>query len=161
MGEILRRTALMSNRRLLCWIVALCAGASACGVHGVTTPTASDASYAGEWSGTTSQGAPIVFSVSAEQAVTSITVGYRFNGCSGSNTFANLSLALAGQSPFPGRQPTAVSPGFGYGSGSPEGANYTQVEGSFASGQTSTGTLAFLNYSNCGNAFANWSATKR
>ena len=150
----------MSKPRVLILIVAVCAAASACNNSSVTTPTTSGV-YTGEWSGTTSQGAPISFSVSADQAVTSITVGYKFNGCSGSNTFANLSLQIAtAQSPFPPRVPTGDSPGFGFGSGPPEGANYTQVLGTLPSGQTSTGSVAFLNFSNCGNAVANWTATK-
>ena len=151
----------MPKSRVLFFIVAVCAAASACSNDGVTTPTPSASSYAGEWSGTTSQGAPISFSISAGQTVTSITVGYKFNGCSGSNTFANLSLQIAtAQSPFPPRVPTGDSPGFGFGSGPPEGANYTQVLGTLPSGQTSTGSVAFLNFSDCGNAVANWTATK-
>jgi hypothetical protein len=152
----------MSKPRVLIFIVALCAIASACSNDGVTTPTPSASSYAGEWSGTTSQGAPISFSVSADQVVTSITVGHRFNGCSGSNTFANLSLTIATtQLPFPPRVPTPDSSGFGYGSGPPEEANYTQVLGNFPSAQASTGSVAFLNFPSCGNAVANWNATKR
>jgi hypothetical protein len=151
----------MSKSRVMFFMVAVCAAASACNDGGVTTPTTSGSGYTGEWSGTTTQGASISFSVSADQTVTSITVGYKFNGCSGSNTFANLSLKITtAQSPFPPRQPTPNSAGFGYGSGPPEGANYTQVEGTFPSDQTSTGSLAFLNFSNCGNAVANWNAMK-
>ena len=148
----------MSQPRLMFFVAAVCLAACGCGA---TSSTAPDSSYTGEWTGTTSQGVPISFGVSAEQTVTFITVGYRFGGCDGSNTFSNLSLAI-GQSPFPPRQPTPGNAAvFGYGSGSPESANYTQVQGSFTSGQTSSGSLTFLNFSNCGNAVASWTATKR
>jgi hypothetical protein len=46
----------------------------------------------GEWAGTTSQGMPISFSVSPNETVTAITVGYDFNGCSGSHTFTDLNV---------------------------------------------------------------------
>jgi hypothetical protein len=148
------------SHRMLLLMVTVCVAASACNRSGVTTPSTSGSSYTGEWSGTTSQGAPISFSVSADQTVTSITVGYKFNGCSGTSTFANVSLKIpTAQSPFPPRVPTPI-PGFGYGSGPPEGANYIQVVGIFPSDQTSTGSLAFLNFSNCGNAVASWNATR-
>jgi hypothetical protein len=150
----------MSKSGVLLFIVAGCAAVGACNNGGVTSPITSGSSYTGEWSGTTSQGVPISFSVSADQTVTSITVGFRFNGCSGSNTFSNLSLQI-GQSPFPPRQPTPTDPGFGFGSGPPEGADYTQVLGTFTSSQTSTGSLSLLNFTNCGNALATWNATKR
>lgn len=150
----------MSPSRVLFFIVGLCAAAGACRNGGVTSPDGPGSSYTGEWSGTTSQGAAIAFSVSASQTVTSITVGHQFNGCTGSNTFSNLSLDI-GQSPFPSRVPTPGNPAFGYGSGSPEGANYTQVTGTFTSSQTAAGSLLFMNFPNCGNAVASWSAAKR
>lgn len=149
----------MSPSRVLIFILGTCA-AAACGGGNVTGPSEPGISFTGEWSGTTPQGASIAFSVSANQTVTSITVGYRFNGCSGTNTFSNLSLDI-GQSGFPPRVPTQSNPGFGYGSGSPEAPNYTQVLGTFTSGQTATGSVTFLNFTNCGNAVTNWSATKR
>ena len=46
-----------------------------------TTPSpASSGALDGQWSGTTAQGVPITFSVSPNQKVTSISVGYSFNG---------------------------------------------------------------------------------
>lgn len=108
------------------------------------------------------QGRSMSFSVSADQKVTSMTVGYNFNGCSGTNTFSNLSLDIGiGPSGFPPRVPTPSNPGFGYGSGSPEAPNYTQVIGTFTSSRTAAGSATFLNVTNCGNAVTNWSATKR
>ena len=63
----------------------------ACG--GPASPSATNQSLTtGQWSGTTSQGMPIAFSVSQDEKVTTITVGYRFNSCSGTQTFSNLNL---------------------------------------------------------------------
>src|SRR5438046_1264923 len=70
--------------------IAWCALMCACGP---TTP--SSATLDGQWSGTTSQGTPITFTVSSDQKVTDITVGYSFNGCSGVQTFSNLNLETA------------------------------------------------------------------
>ncbi len=90
--------------------------------------------------------------------MTAITVGYNFNGCSGVNAFSNLNLDI-GSPP----NPTAPSmgPGFGYGSGPPDGPNYTQVYGSFSSTTTATGSVIFGGYPGCGNAGGIWTATKR
>src|SRR4051812_44202285 len=63
---------------------------SACGS---TRP--SSTSLEGQWSGTTTQGTPIGFTVSADQKVTAISVGYRFGGCAGTETLANLNLDTA------------------------------------------------------------------
>ena len=67
--------------------IAWCAVMSACSP---TTP--SSAALDGQWTGTTSQGTPITFTVSSDQKVTAISVGYSFNGCSGVQTFSNLNL---------------------------------------------------------------------
>ena len=121
-----------------------------------TTPGGDPARYDGQWKGTTSQGRPITFTVSSAQKVTAITVGYSFNGCSGSNTFSNLNLDI-GVTPNPA---TSLGPGFGFGSGSPEGSNYTQVYGSFRSNTTASGTVIFGDFTGCGNAIAGWTATR-
>ena len=81
----------------------------ACG--GPASPSATNQSLAiGEWSGTTSQGMPIAFSVSQDEKVTAITVGYRFNSCSGTQTFSNLNLPTAPDvTCVPGPCPASVS----------------------------------------------------
>jgi hypothetical protein len=140
---------------------ALCALLSACGNsdRGPTLPTpAASLRYDGEWSGTTSQGRPITFTVSSDQRVTAITVGYSFNGCSGVNTFSSLNLVI-GSPPNP--SPVTPVPGFGYGSGPPDGPHYTQIYGSFTSSTTATGSVIFGDYPGCGNSVGIWSATKR
>jgi hypothetical protein len=136
--------------------IALCALMSACSP---TTPSpGGPPSYDGQWSGMTSQDRPMTFTVSPDHKVTAITVGYSFNGCSGVNTFSNLNLDI-GNPPNPAA-PT-LGPGFGYGSGAPDGPNYTQVYGSFTSSTTATGSVVFVGYPGCGNTGAFWTATKR
>src|SRR5438874_2568990 len=121
------RSFRVGGRRMLkpgpfIWTIPLCVLMSACD-NGSTTPTSGGAArYDGQWTGTTSQGRSIAFTVSSEQKVTAITVGYSFNGCSGVNTFANLSLDI-GTPPNPAAP--SLGPGFGYGSGPPDGPNYT------------------------------------
>jgi hypothetical protein len=134
-----------------------CVLMTACGSSSPTAP--SSHGYDGQWSGTTSQGRPITFVVSPAQKVTAITVGYSFNGCSGVNTFSNLNLDI-GNPPNPNGVPS-LGPGFGYGSGPPDGPNYTQVLGSFSANTTATGSVIFLGYPGCGNVAGIWTATKR
>lgn len=134
--------------------LAACAVISACD----RSPTTPSSGYAGEWSGTTSQGRPITLTVSSAQKITAITVGYSFGGCSGVNTFSNLNLDIG----FPPNPAVPVpGPEFGFGSGSPEGPNYTQVSGFFTSNITATGSVGFLGYAGCPNTGAVWTATKR
>jgi hypothetical protein len=150
---------------LLCLAVLVCipatlliGGLSGCGGSTVNSPTTSGDTprYNGQWKGTTSQGRPITFTVSLDQKVTAITVGYSFNGCSGLNTFSNLNLDI-GNTPNPA---TTLGPGFGFGSGPPDGPNYTQVYGSFSSNTTATGSVIFGGYPGCGNAGGIWTATR-
>jgi len=132
---------------------------SACGGAGPTTPSSSGSPrYDGQWSGTTSQGGAITFSVSPEQKVTAIVVDYSFNGCSGTRTFSNLTIDI-GNPPTP--TAPSLGPGFGYGSGPPEGPDYTQVLGNFTASTTALGSVIFGAYTGCGTAFGIWSATKR
>jgi hypothetical protein len=132
--------------------------ASACGGGTPTAPSPDGpVSYEGQWSGTTAQGRAISFTVSPGPKITALAVGYSFGGCSGTQTFTDLSLDI-------GSPPNSIRPSvgaaFGFGSGPPDGANYTQVYGSFTSSSAATGTVTFLGYA-CGNTVAAWSATKR
>jgi hypothetical protein len=114
--------------------------------------------YDGQWSGTTSQGMRITFTVSPDQKVTSMDVGYNFNGCAGMNTYPNLNLEI-GNPPNPGSP--SMGPGFGFGSGAPDGPNYTQVYGAFSSNTAASGSVIFGDYSGCGNSGGIWTATKK
>jgi hypothetical protein len=148
----------MLTLRLLFVVGLVCS--AACAAGSVTAPVALQRTYTGEWTGTTSQGARIVFSVSAENVVTSIAIGHDFNGCRDTDTFSGLSLAI-GEPGLSGRVPTPSSPAFGFGSGSPEAPDFVQVLGQFTSRQAAHGTVTFLNFEECGNAVAHWNATRQ
>ena len=132
----------------------------ACCSGSVTAPDGLERAYTGEWTGATSQGTTITFSVSAPSIVTTITIGHSFNGCRDTQTFSDLSVGI-GESGFPGRMPRPSNPGFGFGSGSPEAPNFVQVTGQFTSSQAANGTVTFLNFEDCGNTVALWNATRQ
>ena len=137
-----------------------------CGLAACAAPTApTSTSYAGEWSGTTAQGRPLVFTISPAEAVTTITVGHEFNGCSGSQTFSGLSLNIAPQIQcIPGPcSPSLLSyRGFGYGSGNSVEGPSTAVNAVFLSSARAEGTVNFRNYPGCGDAIGvSWTATRR
>jgi hypothetical protein len=137
--------------------IGLCAFASACGSSSPTTPSSSQAAapdYAGQWSGTTSQGRSISFTVSPQQVVTAITLDYNLDNpnpsgtlqqgnCSGSSTFSNLHLLIVSPAG------PALGPGFAYASGSFESPNFIELVGFFGSNTAATGAVTFLNY-DCG-----------
>lgn len=139
----------------------LCCFGSACG----SSPSAPSpehspqpaVGYTGQWSGITTQGSPVSFTVSSEQTVTEITVGYNVNGCSGLKTFSNVSLPIA-RGPNPDTSP---GPGFGIGSAMPDGTDYIQIVGWFTSGATASGIVTFAEFAGCGSAGTIWSATRR
>lgn len=140
-------------------LVAGICGQAACAGK-TTAPDGLERTYAGAWLGATSEGTAIAFAVSDENIVTQITVGRDHRGCRETQMFSGLSLPI-GESDLPGRVPIASSPGFGFGSGSPEGPNFVQVVGQFSSTQSVQGTVAFLNFESCGNVVAFWTATKQ
>src|SRR5687768_2965648 len=76
----------------------------ACSSGRVTAPDGLERTYTGEWTGATSQGTAITFSVSAVNSVTSIAIGHNFNGCRETQTFSTLSLGI-GESGLSGRMP--------------------------------------------------------
>jgi hypothetical protein len=140
----------------------LCGSAIACGSNGPNGP--SGANYRGEWAGTTAHGAPISFTISSDERVTSITVGHNFNGCSGSQTFSNLNLEI---SPdvicIPGPCPGSLErfKRFSYSSGR-LGEPVTTVHGLLPSTARAEGAAYFRDFPSCGTANAiGWTATKR
>ena len=139
--------------------IAWCALLSACGS---TNP--SSASLDGQWSGTTSQGTPISFTVSSDQKVTAINIGYSFNGCSGTQTFSNLNLDTAPMvTCIPGPCPNELLSyrAFNYATGSVDGPA-TAVMGRFSFTTRAEGQASFRDYPACGTAVGvAWSATKR
>jgi hypothetical protein len=136
----------------------LCAFMSACD-GGPVAPSAD--SYSGEWTGTTALGTLITFRVSPDDKVTSITVGYRFSGCSGSHTFSNLSLDTAGRPVCAGGIcHTGFFREFNYTAGSPPGT-VTTINGLFPDLTRAQGRVDF-NYPGCGSALGvEWTAIRR
>jgi hypothetical protein len=146
----------------------LCALSIGCGgsTPGPTAP--SPGGYSGQWDGTTAQGMPIAFTVSPDDRVTSITVGYRFNSCSGSQMFPNLNLQIAPPvqcipAPCPPGllPPSASLRTFAYSAGSISGP-ITSMDGTFSSTTRAEGSLDFRNYPGCGSANGvGWTASRR
>ena len=141
-----------------CTLVGACKGPTGSSTE---TPTLS----VGQWSGTTSQGTTIDFSVSSDEKVTTITIGYSFNACSGSQTFSGLDLRTAPDvTCIPGPCSGAISSyrAFGYATSGPIDGPRTAVNGLFVSANRAEGQAGFFNYPGCGTASGvGWTATKR
>lgn len=154
-------------KRASSWCALLwCALASACASRILPLPLAGSSSLsAGEWSGTTSQGTPITFVVSANEQVTTITLGYDFNGCAGSHTFSDLSVPTAPDLiclPGPCSGVLNSYRAFGYSAGSVTGGPTTQINGLFLPRNEAKGQVTFRNYAGCGDVVtAEWTATRR
>ena len=118
--------------------------------------------YAGDWSGTTSQGRPISFTISSNARVTAISVAYDFSGCSGVKTFTGLDVAI--RTAPAGLLPPELEQyaGFNFRAGAQGAANATQVVGALKSETNATGAASFESYGGCTNAFEGitWNATK-
>jgi hypothetical protein len=118
----------------------------------------------GEWEGTTSQGRTIAFTVSRDEKVTSIALGYDFNDCSGTREFLELNVPTAPDvTCIPGPCPrTATSyRAFGFSDGTVAAGPYTQVNGVFLPRNQAKGQAIFSNYADCGSATVEWTATRR
>src|SRR5215208_6293490 len=121
-----------------------CLIVTACDGNESTAPSSSNG-FAGRWSGTVvviplvapgaglpiPQSRPLSFTISAEQRVTAISIGYDFSGRSGVKAFSGLSIAI-GASPVPSLR----QQGWGYSSASPEGKVRTEVYAAFTSDRT-------------------------
>lgn len=152
------------TRAAWCFVTLAWALASAC--SGPTTPSAAAPSLSvGQWSGITSQGMPIAFTVSPDETVTTITLGYSFNGCSGSQTFSNLNIRTAPDVtcvPGPCSDAVASYRAFSFSDGPFGGAPRTTVNGLFLPGNRAEGQAGFLDYSGCGTATGvRWTAARR
>ena len=137
--------------------------ASAC--SGPTNPSTNSSNPVGQWTGTTAQGAPIAFTVSADEKVTALTIGYSFNGCSGSQTFSNLNLPTAPDvTCIPGPCSGTISSyrAFNYSDGQRGTGPSTTINGLFLPGNLAQGQATFLDYPGCGTASGvTWSAARR
>ena len=118
----------------------------------------------GKWEGTTSQGKPITFTVSPDEKVTSIIVGYGFNDCSGTREFFELNVPTAPDVTCMSGpcSPTLASyRAFGFSDGKVAGEPYTQVNGVFLPRNQAKGQVIFRDFPNCGSATVQWTATRR
>ena len=133
-------------------VLALAISLSGCG-GSPTTPASSG--YSGQWSGTTGQGVPIAFTISADENVTTISVSHNFNGCSGSQTFPDLNLPIAPQVQcIPGPCSPSITSyrQLGFVSGDRMNGPSIAIAGLFVSTSRAEGTVAFRNYAGCGDA---------
>jgi hypothetical protein len=132
---------------------------------GPATPSGGVAVRSGEWSGVTSQGTPIAFTVSSNETVTSITVSYRFNGCSGSKAFTNLNLPTRPEVicvPAPCTGSIASFRRLSFSDRSAENGSRTTISGLFLPGDRAEGQVQFADYPECGStASAPWTAVRR
>jgi hypothetical protein len=131
-----------------------------------TAPTAAVSSLSvGEWTGTTSQGMSITFTVSRDETLTQLSIGYRVNGCSGSQTFTNLSVRTAPEVICPsGSCPSGATSyrAFIYSFGVFGQGPSTSVNGLFLPGGRAEGRASFSDYPDCGSAGpVTWTATRR
>jgi hypothetical protein len=118
----------------------------------------------GEWEGTTTQGKPISFTVSRDEKLTSLIVGYEFNGCSGTREFFQLKVPTAPDLtciPGPCSYTAATYRGFGFSDGQLAGEPSTQINGVFLPRNQAKGQAVFRNFPNCGSATVQWTATRR
>jgi hypothetical protein len=118
----------------------------------------------GEWSGTTAQGVPIAFTVGPNETITTITLGYDFNGCSGTHTFSDLLVPTKPDLtciPGPCTGTLTTYRAFGYSNGSSATGPHTQINGLFLPGGQARGQAVFSAYPNCGTPPVEWTATKR
>lgn len=153
-------------------LLTVCLIGTACGGREPTAPTPSNG-FAGRWSGTvvvgpllapgtgvsTFQNQPLSFTVSGDQRVTDLSIGYSFRACSGVKTLTGISIGIIGASPFgkPGEQ------GWGYASpplGS-DGSDRFEVYGAFTSERAAYGTALFVEFPGCGSGIGIWTATKQ
>ena len=139
--------------------------ASACSGGPGAPSTSASSLAAGQWSGTTVQGTAITFVVSSNETLTSIAVGYSFNGCSGIETFSNLNVLTAPNvTCIPGPCSGTISSyrAFAYSSGPPGTGSSMTVNGLFLPGNQAQGQVTFRDYPGCGTAAGvEWTATRR
>ena len=138
--------------------------ASACS-SGPTAPSSSSSLSVGRWVGTTAQGSSITFTVSSDEILTTIALGYTFNGCSGTQTFSNLSVRTAPEViciPGPCSGTITSYRSFSFSDGSSGSGPVTAVNGLFLVGGQAQGQVAFQDFPGCGTATSvAWSATRR
>lgn len=115
--------------------------AFACG----TAPAPASLS-AGQWAGTTAQGAAITFTVTSDEILTDLSIGHRFNGCEGTETFSRLALPTAPNViciPGPCSGTTSSYRAFAFSSDSVRPGQATAANGLFLPGGRAQGMVHF------------------
>ena len=154
-----------SSRRTAVYLLTLAAAvAGAC--SGPAGPAAAPSlAGPGEWTGTTSQGRPIAFTVSPDETVTSLSIGYSFNGCAGTQTISNLSIPTKPDVvcvPGPCSGTVASYRAFGYADRGADAGPRIAVNGVFLPGNRAEGQAGFFDYPGCGTAAGvTWTAIRR
>jgi hypothetical protein len=137
-------------------LVTACAVAASCGGSGASPSPAPAPTYEGQWTGLTSQGLDVGFTVTPTQTVTNVSFGYSFSGCAGG--------ASGFMSPGAPILTTSSTPSFTFTQGGPDTPSFMEVAGSFSSTTAASGTIT-LRRTACGNVNVNvvaaWTATKR
>ena len=146
------------------WVGAFAAVLAAACSSSPMSPSPSSLS-AGQWTGTTAQGASIAFTVSSDEILRTIAVGYAFNGCSGTQTFADLNVPTAPDvTCIPGPCSGGISTyrAFGYSSRSAGTGPSTAIIGLFLPGDRAQGQVSFQDLPGCGTAAGvEWTATRQ
>jgi hypothetical protein len=165
------RAAFASRPARAAWYFATlaCVSLAGCGLirpRAVIAPLSVGQSLSvGEWSGTTSQGTPIRFTVSPTESVVAISVEYNFNGCSGTHTADDVSVPTTPDLhciPGPCSGTLASYRAFAYSVGSDPGEPRMQINGIFLPGGRAQGQIGFFDYPACGSATGvTWTATRR
>lgn len=157
----MRQASLRNRAAALFALLLSLAGATACNNGAVSPAAPSTTGYAGSWSGRTLQNGTISFSVSQDQVVTSMTFSYAFNGCSGTKTFANLSVPILHDNAAGASTPGSTGDLFSYQTGDEESGPLTGVQGGFYANGTAIGVIVVSGYPNCGGDTAIvWSASR-
>ena len=155
----------MFTRAKAVWLIGSFAAVFASGcANGPASPSPSSLSV-GQWSGSTDQGMPITFTVSSDEVLTTLVVGYSFNSCSGTQTFSDLNVPTRPDVvciPGPCSGTISTYRAFAYSSGSVGTGPSTAVNGLFLLGGRAQGQASFRDYPGCGTAAGvAWTATRR
>lgn len=127
-------------------------------------PSGSPVRTTGEWLGTTSQGQSLSFTVSADDRVTSIRIGYAFKDCNGTRYYPEIAVPTAPNvvcMSGPCGRGISSYRAFSFADGGPPPAAHTQINGVFLPGDVAQGQAIFGDYEDCGSATVTWRATRR
>jgi hypothetical protein len=117
---------------------------TACG-GSPTEPTRQSTTYAGQWSGN-GLGLTVSFTVSPDDKITALSIGYNFSGCSGTVTRTDLNLDMVTTTDPRSNTPR---PSFGWGSAQPDFTNYVQLFAWFDSHDNAHGTITMGDMTGC------------